>query len=177
MEPLSGYVKLALAAGLLSLGGLLGGYAVHTYDAAQLANVKLTAANQLKAVSDTAARAADKALETQKTLQDKLASQDKTHTQENADAKASIDSLRAKLVAGTAKLYVRVNPSAGGDSLPAGSGTGGVANGAAYAQLDGTTSSALVGITGDGDYNARQVNGLIDYVEALEEAHLIATVK
>ena len=177
MEQLSGYVKLALAAGLLVLGGLAGGYAVHVYDAAQLSSAKLAAANQLKAISDTAANAASRALDTQKDLQDQLAAQDKTHTQENIDAQTTVDALRAKLAAGTAKLYVRVGPSAGCSSVSSSTSASSVADGAAYAQLDGTTSSALVGITADGDHSARQVNGLIDYVEALEAAHLIATAK
>lgn len=72
-------------------------------------------------------------------------------------AKAANADLRAQLAAGTKRMYVRA-------TCPPGE-AGGVDHEAAYAELDGQTSSDLVGITDEGDEAIRQLNALQDYIE------------
>lgn len=81
-----------------------------------------------------------------------------------ADAKETLDALRADVRAGAVRLQLAVaHCSAGGDGMPGAGAAGGESDGAGTAELDGATADALFGITGDGDRAARKVNALQEY--------------
>lgn len=129
MIPLPGQLKLGLVAAIALTAAVAAGSAAWwlrgTIAAADLSSAKLAHAVDLKAVSDKAAAAANKALQETKALKQKAAENDRMRTQERENAQNEIDRLRADLAARKLRLSVAATCPGSGHGMPgAAGGTG-----------------------------------------------------
>jgi hypothetical protein len=164
-----------LLLGALVVGAAGGGYGAWWLQAnryeAQIADLKATQANELKAISDTATAAATAAQQKTVDLQNQVAALDAARTQENTNAQAENAKLRAAVAAGTRKLSVAGHcpAPAGGSGLPAGAAAAGVGDGAAAQRvdLDPATAGRLLAIAAAGDKAIRQLSACQAYVKVI----------
>jgi prophage endopeptidase len=122
---------------------------------------------ELKAISDTAAKAAADALATQKNLENRVASLDAAHTEERERAQAEIDRLSADIRAGSRRLSVVAKCPAGSRGLPGNSGSSGMDHGAERAELDPAAADRIVRIATDGDAAIRQLTACQAFIKAI----------
>lgn len=100
------------------------------------------------AAADQARRDQDKRL----ALEQRLAASDKTHYESLTNAQKDHARLRDRLATADLRLSVLLaEDSAGGCSVPAGTGAGGVVHGAARARLDPAHAQRIISITDFGD--------------------------
>ena len=106
-------------------------------------------------------------------LEDRLQANDQTHYQELSDARKDQVRLRDRLATADMRLSVLVDAdeSAGGCTVPAGSGAGGVVHGRTRARLDPAAAQRIIAIAGDGD------QGLIALQACQAYAREISTLK
>lgn len=93
-------------------------------------------------------------------LRAELAAKDKKHFEELSNARIENDKLRRDLAAGTKRVRVAVR-----QCEP--SGTSGVDNAAATAELDGKAAADLAGIAADGDEAIRQLTALQQWAKTV----------
>ncbi|WP_454838187.1 lysis protein [Pseudomonas mohnii] len=85
-------------------------------------------------------------------LEQRLATNDQTHYQALTNAQKDQARLRDRLTTSDLRLSVLLaEDSAGGCSVPAGTGAGGVVHGGARARLDPAHAQRIIGITDSGD--------------------------
>ena len=85
-------------------------------------------------------------------LEQRLATNDQTHYQALTNAQKDQARLRDRLATSDLRLSVLLaEDSAGGCSVPAGTGAGGVVHGGARARLDPAHAQRIIGITDAGD--------------------------
>ena len=111
-------------------------------------------AHQADLTSISNAAAAQQRTEQEKrlALEQRLAASDKTHHEALTNAQKDQARLRDRLATSDLRLSVLIaEDSAGGCSVPAGTGAGGVVHGGARARLDPAHAQRIIGITGDGD--------------------------
>ena len=106
-------------------------------------------------------------------LETRLQVNDETHYKELRNAQTSQARLRDRLATADMRLSVVVDAdeSAGGCTVPAGSGAGGVVHGRTRARLDPEAAQRIIAIAGDGD------QGLIALRACQAYAREISTLK
>ena len=118
----------------------------------RLADQSATYQADLTSISNAAAAQVRADQEQRLALEQRLASSDQTHHKELNDAQTNQARLRDRLATSDLRLSVLLaEDSAGGCSVPAGTGAGGVVHGGARAGLDPAHAQRIIGITGDGD--------------------------
>jgi len=182
---MNGYFITGIAAALL--GAALGGGGAYTYENRALAIEQAAHArdnehnaNRLKAVSDAALAAEQKAIADGRVAAGRIAALDSQLTQERQAHESDNAKNRAAIADGARRLRIAVTnyAPAAGSSDAAGSGTsaGSVGNGAGgTAELSPAFGSALFGIVDDADSDARaKADYLQHYVCVLQRQGLIA---
>nr|WP_077046673.1 lysis system i-spanin subunit Rz [Pseudomonas sp. KK4] len=121
----------------------------YTAQLAEQARSHTDTLNQLAMVGAAAQKAEqDKRL----ALEQRLAASDKNHSEKLTNAQKDQALLRDRLATSDLRLsVVLAQGSAGGCSVPATAGTGGVVHGAIRAELDPAHSQRIVAITDEGD--------------------------
>ncbi|WP_065259050.1 lysis system i-spanin subunit Rz [Pseudomonas bananamidigenes] len=116
---------------------------------AEQARLHTEALNQLTQAAATAQQAEqDKRL----ALEQQLAASDKTHSEKMTNAQKEQALLRDRLATSDLRLSVLLDAgSAGGCSVPATAGAGGVVHGPVRAELDPAHAQRIVAITDEGD--------------------------
>jgi hypothetical protein len=186
---MSPYLITGLGAALLGIA--IGAGGTHALDAnhygAQLANERAAHAqdneqnaNRLKAVSDAALAAEQKAIADGKVAAGRIAALDSQLTQEREAHESDNAKNRAAIADGARRLRIAVTnytPAAGSSNTAgAGTGAGSVGDGASgTAELSPAFGSALFGIVDDADNDARaKAIYLQGYVCTLQQQGLVA---
>ena len=108
--------------------------------------------NDLTAISNAAAAQQRTEQDKRLGLEQRLAASDQTHHEVLTNEQKKQARLRDRLATSDLRLSVLLaEDSAGGCSVPAGTGTGGLVHGASRAELDSAHAQRIIGITGDGD--------------------------
>ena len=147
-------LKVALAGALLLLLATAGGvWKVQDWRyGRQLAEQSEAHQADLTAITNAAAAQVRADQEKRQALEQRLAASDKTHHEALTNAQKDQARLRDRLATSDLRLSVLLaEDSAGGCSVPAGTGAGGVVHGGARARLDPAHAQRIIGITGDGD--------------------------
>ena len=106
----------------------------------------------LTAISNAAAAQQRAEQEKRLGLEQRLAASDQTHHEALTNAQKDQARLRDRLATSDLRLSVLLaEDSAGGCSVPAGTGAVGVVHGGARGRLDPAHAQRIIGITGDGD--------------------------
>jgi len=123
--------------------------------------------NQLTMAAATAQQAEqDKRL----ALEQRLAASDKTHFEKMTNTQKDQALLRDRLATSDLRLSVLLDArSAGGCSVPATTGTGGVVHGGTRAQLDPAHAQRVIDITDDGDQGLIALAACQFYVSELSK--------
>ncbi|AWY44339.1 lysis protein [Pseudomonas putida] len=121
----------------------------YTVQLAEQSRLHTETLNQLAMVGSAAQKTEqDKRL----VLEQKLSTNEKTHFEKLTNAEKDQARLRDRLATADLRLSVLIDQgSAGGCSVPATPGAGGVDHGAVRAELDPAHAQRIVGITGEGD--------------------------
>ncbi|MBL0793641.1 lysis system i-spanin subunit Rz [Pseudomonas sp. B7] len=132
---------------------------------AQQSRLHTETLNQLTKAAATAQQAEqDKRL----ALEQRLAASEKTHFEKMTDAQRDQDRLRDRLATSDLRLSVLIDAgSAGGCSVPAAAGPGGVDHATVRAQLDPAHAQRIVAITDEGDRGLIALQACQDYVKAI----------
>ena len=132
---------------------------------AEQARLHTETLNQLTMAAATAQQAEqDKRL----ALEQRLAASDKTHTEKMTNAQKDQALLRDRLATSDLRLSVILDAgSAGGCSVPATAGAGGVVHGPVRAELDPAHAQRIVAITGEGDRGLIALQACQAYVKAI----------
>lgn len=162
------------------IGALLGGgvaYVItHKLDGAHLAQVQKANADTLARINATAAAQLADALKRGQAAEGQVATLEQQYNDEVAQhAKDNLD-YRAKLLAGTATVRVRIKPAACSGASAAGQSATpatGIDDAAAYADLSPATAASAVAVTDSADNVASQLRGLQAYVKELQDAGYI----
>ena len=149
-----GVMKLAVA-GVLALLLLTAGGVWKVQDwryGKKLAEQAGLHKDDLTAISNAAAAQVRADQDKRLALEQRLTASDKTHHEALTNAQKDQDRLRDRLATSDLRLSVLLaEDSAGGCSVPAGTGAGGMVHGRARARLDPAHAQRIIGITGDGD--------------------------
>src|ERR1700744_562511 len=183
---MNGYFLTGIVA--CAVGVLLGGSTMHyTFDAAKLSAEKVSHAHdneansaKLKAVSDAALEAQNKAIAAGREAAGKIASLDLQFQQEKEAHEADNRKNNAAIADGSRRLRVAVSRYTASGSHPASAGTAasGVGDAASgYADLSPAFGLALYAIADDADAERGKVAYLQSYIQTLEEQGLIASPK
>ena len=142
-------------AGLLFLALASAGCAWQVQDwryGQQLAEQASQHQSDLNEISNAAATQARADQEKRLALEQSLSASDQSHYKELSDAQTYQARLRDRLATADLRLSVLLaEDSAGGCSVPAGTGAGGVVHGGTRAQLDPAHAQRIVAITDAGD--------------------------
>ena len=123
-------------------------------------------------ISNAAATAQRTEQEKRLVLEQRLSASEQTHYKELSDAQTKQARLRDRLATADVRLSVILaEGSAGGCSVPAGTGAGGMVYGSASAQLDPAHAQRIIGITDAGD------QGLIALAACQAYAKAVSTPK
>ena len=135
---------------------------------AQQAQQHAETLNQLTQVAATAQQAEqDKRL----ALEQLLATSEQTHYRKLSDAQRDQDRLRDRLATSDLRLSVLIDSaSAGGCSVPATAGAGGVDHAAVRARLDPAHAQRIIAITDTGDRGLIALQACQAYVKAVSSA-------
>lgn len=118
----------------------------------QLAEQARLHQSDLAAISNAAATQVRADQEKRLALEQRLSTSDQTHYKELSDAQTNQARLRDRLATADLRLSVLLTEdSAGGCSVPAGTGAGIVVHGPTRAQLDPAHAQRIIGITDAGD--------------------------
>ncbi len=103
-------------------------------------------------------------------LEQRLSDSEQTHYRALSDAQRNQGRLRDRLATADLRLSVLldVTATAGHDSVPATTATGGVVHGATRAQLDPAHAQRIIGITDAGDRGLIALAACQDYVRQLD---------
>ena len=149
-----GVMKLAVA-GVLALLLLTAGGVWKVQDwryGKKLAEQAGLHKDDLTSISNAAAAQVRADQDKRLALEQRLTASDKTHHEALTNAQKDQDRLRDRLATSDLRLSVLLaEDSAGGCSVPAGTGAGGMVHGRARARLDPAHAQRIIGITGDGD--------------------------
>lgn len=135
-------------------------------------------AEQDRSHTDTLNQIAMVGAAAQKTEQDKrlaleqrLTASDQTHYKDLRDAQTNQARLRDRLATSDLRLSVLLDAtdSAGGCSVPAGTGAGGVVHGGTRARLDPAHAQRIIGITDAGDQGLIALAACQAYVRELQK--------
>lgn len=143
----------AVGVAVLILAGAAGAWQLQDWrygkQLAEQARLHTETFNQLTLAAATAQQAEqDKRL----ALEQRLAASDKTHSEKMTNAQKAQALLRDRLATADLRLSVLIDAgSAGGCSVPATAGAGGVDHAAVRAQLDSAHAQRIVAITDEGD--------------------------
>ncbi len=163
------YWQLAVAVALL-LAGFAGGWYIqgNRWDA-DVASVRQQNAEDMKAVSDAAAKQlADERAKSQ-ALQTQLATLDTKYTQDLANAQADNDRLRANVTTGTRKLYVKGKcPNPGSSVNVSKTATSGSLGDDSRVELSNDTGSNVLDIRAGIISDQAKLKYLQDYAAALQ---------
>ena len=109
--------------------------------------------DDLAAIGNAAAAQARASQDLRLALEQRLSASDQTHHKELSDVQTYQARLRDRLATSDLRLSVLLDATdpAGGYSMPAGTGTGGVVHGRARARLDPAHAQRIIGITDAGD--------------------------
>lgn len=151
--------RLYLAIVLALAVGYLGG--CQQNDAKHKAAAAIQIAQAQKDADDRLAAANERVRETNRLASQAMAVRDAAHHKEQQDAKNSIDSLNARLRAGSLSLSVPVHATCGTQSGGNPAIAGGIGT-ETRAELVPEAAVALVNIAADGDAAVRQLNAVID---------------
>jgi len=123
--------------------------------------------NQLTVAAATAQQAEqDKRL----ALEQRLAASDKKHSEKMTNAQKDQALLRDRLATSDLRLSVLIDSaSAGGCSVPATAGTGGVVHGSIRAELDAAHAQRIVAITDEGDRGLIALQACQAYIHAVTD--------
>lgn len=123
--------------------------------------------NQLTMASATAQQAEqDKRL----VLEQRLTASDKTHTEKMTNAQKNQALLRDRLATSDLRLSVLLDAgTAGGYSVPATAGAGGVDHATVRAELDPAHAQRIVAITGEGDRGLIALQACQAYIRTLTD--------
>jgi hypothetical protein len=134
---------------------------------AEQARLHTETLNQLAVASATAQQAEqDKRL----ALEQRLAASDKTHTEKMTNAQKDQALLRDRLATSDLRLSVLLDAgSAGGCSVPAATGVGGVDHAAVRAELDPAHAQRIIAITAEGDRGLIALQACQAYIRALTD--------
>jgi hypothetical protein len=132
---------------------------------AEQARLHAETLNQLTQAAATAQQAEqDKRL----ALEQRLASSEQTHFRKMTDAQRDQDRLRDRLATSDLRLSVLLDSgSAGGCSMPATSGAGGLDHAAVRARLDPAHAQRIIAITDTGDRGLIALQACQAYVRAV----------
>ena len=118
----------------------------------QLAEQSVAYQADLTAISNAAAAQFRADQDKRLALEQRLAASDQTHHEALTNAQKDQARLRDRLATSDLRLsVVLAEDSAGGCSVPAGTGAGGVVHGGARARLDPAHAQRIIGITDEGD--------------------------
>lgn len=120
----------------------------------QLADRQRDHQADLSAISNAAAAQVRREQEQRQALEQRLATNDLVHFKALRDEQTLQDRLRDRLATADLRLSVQLagpGPAAGGQSMPASAGAGGVVHGGARGELDPAAAQRIVAITGAGD--------------------------
>ena len=165
-------LKVALAGALLLLLGTAGGvWKVQDWRyGKQLAEQAGLHRDDLTAISNAAAAQVRADQNKRLELEQRLSTSDQTHHQELTDAQTNQARLRDRLATSDLRLSVLLaEDSAGGCSVPAGTGAGGVVHGGARARLDPAHAQRIIGITDAGDQGLIALAACQAYVRELQK--------
>lgn len=148
-----------LIALLVLVAVLIGGSAAGTWNmqdwryGKQLAEQALLHQADLTTISNAASTQAIADQDKRLALEQRLSASDQIHHKELSDAQTYQDRLRDRLATADLRLSVLldVTDSAGGCSVPASAGAGGVVHGGTRARLDPAHAQRVIGITDAGD--------------------------
>ncbi|PRB51155.1 lysis protein [Pseudomonas sp. MYb2] len=123
--------------------------------------------NQLTQAAATAQQAEQ---DKRRALEQRLATSEQAHFEKMTDAQKNQDRLRDRLATSDLRLSVLLDTgSAGGCSVPAAPGAGGVDHAVVRARLDPAHAQRIVAITDNGDRGLIALQACQDYVRALEQ--------
>ena len=167
-----GALKLALA-GVLALLLLTAGGVWRVQDwrhGKQLAEQAVLHQSDLNTISNAAATQVRADQDQRLALERRLAVSEQTHYQELSDAQTNQARLRDRLATSDLRLSVLLaEDPAGSNSVPAGTGSGGVVHGGARAQLDPAHAQRIVAITDAGDQGLIALRACQAYVKDLSQ--------
>jgi len=183
---MNGYFLTGIVAALTGIA--IGASGMHyTFDAARLSAEEVQHAHdneanagKLKAVSDAALEAQNKAIAAGREAAGKIASLDQKYQQEKADHEADNRKNNAAIADGSRRLRVAVSRYTASGSHPASAGAAASSVGdaaAGYADLSPAFGLALYAIADDADAERGKVAYLQSYIQTLEEQGLIASPK
>ncbi|MBH3404437.1 lysis protein [Pseudomonas glycinae] len=159
----------AVGAIVLVLAGAAGAWQLQDWrygkQLAEQARLHAETLNQLTMAAATAQQAEqDKRL----ALEQRLAASDKTHSEKMTNAQKDQALLRDRLATSDLRLSVLLDAgSAGGCSVPATAGPGGVDHATVRARLDPAHAQRIVAITSEGDRGLIALQACQAYVRAL----------
>lgn len=165
--------ELELCAVSAVIGALLGGavaYTItHKIDGAELSHVKAAYADDIARINATSAKQLADALAKQQAAEGHVATLEQQYnTEVSQHAKDSLD-YRAKLLAGTERVRVRV---AGSNCTPGSKSTatpGATDDTAPTFYLPGATAASVIAVVDSADATAAQLRALQQYVKGLQD--------
>ncbi|MDI3399674.1 lysis system i-spanin subunit Rz [Pseudomonas sp. V88_4] len=161
----------AVCAVALVLGGVASTWQVQDWrygkQLAEQARLHTETLNQLTMAAATAQQAEqDKRL----ALVQRLAASDKTHSEKMTNAQKAQALLRDRLATSDLRLSVLIDSaSAGGCSVPATAGAGGVDHATVRAELDPAHAQRIVAITDEGDRGLIALKACQGYIRSLSD--------
>ncbi|WP_339452805.1 lysis system i-spanin subunit Rz [Pseudomonas sp. EA_5y_Pfl2_R50] len=134
----------------------------------QLAEQERLNAETLNQLSQAAAAAQKAEQDRRLALEQRLAASEQTHFEKMTDAKNNQDRLRDRLATSDLRLSVLLDAgSAGGCSVPATAGAGGVDHATVRARLDPAHAQRIIAITDTGDRGLIALQACQAYVRAV----------
>ncbi|VVO30268.1 lysis system i-spanin subunit Rz [Pseudomonas fluorescens] len=134
----------------------------------QLADQSAAYQVDLAVISNAAATRARTDQDKRLALEQRLSASEQTHYKELSDAQTNQARLRDRLATSDLRLSVLLaEDPAGGCSVPAGTGAGGVVHGGARARLDPAHAQRIIGITDAGDQGLIALAACQAYVRAV----------
>lgn len=160
------------------LGGLVGYTVTHKIDSATLEHERAAFADDLARINATSAQQLTNALAKQQVAEGKIYTIQQQYDNEvAAHAKDNLD-YRAKLLAGTQRVRVRVASCSTGPAASEGPAAAPIADGSpAYGFLSPTTATSVVGVADQADAVAAQLRALQQYVTELQNNGFISDGK
>ncbi|WP_236192950.1 lysis system i-spanin subunit Rz [Pseudomonas glycinae] len=161
----------AVGAIVLVLAGAAGAWQLQDWrygkQLAEQARLHTETLNQLTMAAATAQQAEqDKRL----ALEQRLAASDKTHSEKMTNAQKAQALLRDRLATSDLRLSVLIDSaSAGGCSVPATAGAGGVDHATVRAELDPAHAQRIVAITDEGDRGLIALKACQGYIRSLSD--------
>lgn len=159
------------------LGGAIGWTVTHKLDGVALAHEQAAHANDIAKINATAAQQLANALARQQVAEGKVYTIQQQFDNEVAQhAKDSLD-YRARLLAGTQRVRVRVTGCSGAPDSKGTAPAPGVDGSPGYGFLPPETAASVVGVADQADATAAQLRALQQYVTELQNDGFISDGK